>query len=76
MNTGLSLSILGFLILYPFLMQSFLYYRRAHLKKKSFKKKYSQAYNGLEEKNLKFLLYPIFFYYRRILIPLSIILFP
>ena len=76
LNSALSLTILGLLIIYPLWMQCFLYYRRHHLRTEVFKKKYSNAYRGLEEKDLKFLAYPLFFYYRRILIPLSIILFP
>ena len=61
LNTGLSALFLVLLILYPALMQLFLYKKRHMLRNRYFKMRYGSAYEGLEEKDLKFLLYPLFF---------------
>lgn len=39
-------------------------------------RKWQAAYQDLNEKEYKFLLYPLFFFYRRILIPLILVYFP
>ena len=46
------------------------------LTQKSFHKKFNQAYKGLDTKDGKYFLYPLFFYYRRLLVPMSIIFWP
>jgi len=46
------------------------------LTSKAFLNKYRRAYEDLDTKENKFVLYPIFFYYRRILVPMSVIFWP
>ena len=45
------------------------------MRKRSFKEKYGSAYENLSEKDNKYLVYPLFFYYRRVLLPLIILFF-
>ena len=75
-NSGLSWSLFGLLLLYPALMQWYLYSKRAMLNHESFLHKYRKAYDGMDVNNNNFILYPLFFYYRRILVPLSVIFWP
>ena len=75
-NAILAISFLALLILYPVFMQVYLYRQRNNLTNKSFMRKWQAAYKGLNEKEYKFLLYPLFFFYRRILTPLCLIYFP
>ena len=75
-NTGLSYALLFFGILYPIFMQIFLYKKRESLKKYHFRKKYGNAYDSLDEEKNRFFLYPLFSYYRRLFVSLSIILLP
>ena len=75
-NSALAILILTLLILYPVLMQRFLHKNKHLLKNRVFRTKYSMAYNGMKENDNKYLYYPLFFYYRRILIPMCLILFP
>jgi hypothetical protein len=75
-NTGIAYALLIVISLYPAFMQLFLYYRREMLTKKSFLRKFGLAYQGLDAKDNKFLLYPLFSYYRRVAVPITIILFP
>ena len=57
-------------------MQTFLYSRRELMSKDSFKRVYGPAYEGLSDKEGKFIAYPLFFFYRRLLLPLAIIMLP
>jgi len=38
--------------------------------------RYNEAYEGLSTKGYDYLLYPLFFYYRRLLVPMSVIFYP
>ena len=76
LNTYFAIVFLVMLTLYPALMQTFLYLRRDSLTKKGFKNKYHGAYEGLDVRKNKFLVYPLVFFYRRLLIPSSIIFYP
>lgn len=76
LNTNLSIGILIVLILYPILMQLFLYTNRSMLGHKSFLTKYNSAYPGLGTKDGKYFLYPLFFQYRRLLVPMTFIFWP
>ena len=75
-NSGLSFAILSMLITYTILFHVFLYCRRKSLSKKAFAAKYGSSYEGLDTRYSGFILYPMIFYLRRILVPMSIILFP
>ena len=75
-NSTLSCIIFGFLLVYPGLIQLFLYKRSSEMKRKAFQNKYIAAYEGLIIEDQKFILQPIFFFYRRILLPMFVILFP
>ena len=75
-NTGFASGFLFLLTAYPLLSQLFLYWRRDMLDKKSFRDKFEEAYIGLSTKGRNYLIYPLFFYYRRLLVPLSVIFFP
>ena len=57
-------------------MQAFLYKRRDLLTKYSFLRRFGSAYKGLDERENRFVLYPLFSYYRRLLVILSIIMLP
>ena len=57
-------------------MQAFLYKRRSLLTKHSFLRRFGSAYKGLDERENRFVLYPLFSYYRRLLVILSIIMLP
>ena len=61
------------LLLYPGLSALFLHSRKKDLKTKTFRKKFLAAYKGLIEKDGKYILFPLFFYYRRLITPLIII---
>ena len=75
-NSGVSFGILGLLLIYMVLFQAYIYSRRSSLNKKAFKAKYIKAYEGLNFKYKGFILYPVFFYLRRLMVPMSIIFFP
>ena len=75
-NTGVACGLLAFVSLYPVFMQTFLYRRRGKLTKFNFLRKYGSAYEEFEETQNKFVLYPLFSYYRRILVPITIIFLP
>ena len=62
------------LVLYPGLSGMYLHSRRKDLKTKTFRKKFWSAYQGLIEHDGKYLLHPLFFYYRRLFTPMIIIL--
>ena len=76
LNTNLTIGSLTVLLFYPILIQLYLYKRRDLLGKESFLRRYSRAYEGLDTKDGKFFLYPLFFYYRRLLVPMSVIFWP
>ena len=48
-NTCISCVLLGLVILYPALMQVFLYRRHASLTQRSFRRRFGNAYEGLDE---------------------------
>ena len=75
-NTGVACGLLAFVSLYPVFMQTFLYCRRDLLIEFDFRRKYGSAYEEFEETRNKFVLYPLFSYYRRILVPITIIFLP
>ena len=75
-NSGIAICLFIILILYPVLMQVFLHAKKNHLRTKTFRAKYEQAYSGLEEADGKYLIYPTFFFFRRVLVTLSIIVYP
>ena len=75
-NSITALLLLAFLALYPLIVQLSLYRSRFQLKKRSFKNKYGAAYEDLAITKKRYLYYPLFFYYRRFLLPLIIILMP
>ena len=75
-NTGISYALLVLACIYPVLMQAFLYKRRDLLTKYSFLRRFGSAYKGLDERENRFVLYPLFSYYRRLLVILSIIMLP
>ena len=76
MNSGFAVAFVLVVLIYPAFIQCFLNHRRDMLQKLSFKKKYGSAYSSLKEKDEKFFWYPLVFFYRRLVMPLSIILFP
>lgn len=75
-NSASAITLSAFMVLYPLGMQLFLFCKRDQLTEKEFSVKWHSAYDGLDEKENKFVLQPFFFFYRRILIPLCLILFP
>ena len=75
-NSTLAYTLLTMLVLYPGLSGMYLHSRRKDMKTKTFRKKFWSAYKGLIEKDGKYLLYPLFFYYRRLFTPMIIILRP
>ena len=75
-NTGLSYALLAFISIYPLCMQTFLYKRRDSLKQEGFRKRFGSAYDSLDEKKNRFLIYPLFSFYRKLFICMSIILAP
>ena len=76
LNSVIAYIFLLMLILYPGLSALFLHSRKKDLKTKTFRKKFLAAYKGLIEKDGKYILFPLFFYYRRLLTPMIIILKP
>ena len=72
----MSYALLVLACVYPVFMQAFLYKRRDLLTKHSFIRRFGSAYEGLDEKENRFVLYPLFSYYRRLLIIVSIIMLP
>ena len=75
-NTVIAITLLTILAVYPLLLQLYLCNRKAMLGTKAFKRKYGSAYEGLSHKGHKFVLYPLLFYYRRLVVALSVIYFP
>ena len=75
-NSGLAVALLTVLLLYPIAIQCFLYKSRDKLETEDFKHKIYAAYDGLATEDYKFILYPLLFYYRRVVIPASIIIWP
>ena len=75
-NSVVSLVIFVLLCIYPILIQLFLYKNRLNLKNKSFQEHYLAAYKDLRTDDSRYLLYPPMFLYRRLTIPVSIMLFP
>ena len=76
LNSSIAFGLLVFLIIYPVAIQLFLYMRKASLGKKAFIAKYGVAYEGLEIKGNGYLYQPLLSYFRRLLLPLSIIFYP
>ena len=75
-NTGLSYALLAFVCLYPVCMQTFLYKKRDKLKQSRFARNFKSTYEFLDERDNRFLLYPLFSFYRRLFVSISIILLP
>lgn len=73
LNTNLAILLMILLIVYPILIQCFLHNRREQLRKRNFRKKYGSAYDGLKEKDNKYLYYPLIFYSRRVLLPMIVL---
>ena len=74
-NSTLAYVIIVCFALYPIGIQCFLYKRRASLRKRSFKKQYSNAYLYLGTTKQKYLIYPLFFFYRRLILAFVLLLF-
>ena len=72
-NTALSVLIFVFISVYPIVIQRFLYKKRGLMKRTIFRSKFSSAYEGLNEKNKKFLIYPLFFFYRRLILAVTLL---
>ena len=75
LNSTLAYIILVCLTLYPIGVQCFLYKRRSSLRKRSFKRKFKNAYLYLSTKDQKYLVYPLFFFYRRLILAFVLMLF-
>ena len=75
-NSILAIILLVFLAIYPLTQQLCLYKDRHKLRNKSFRKKYGSAYENLSTMKMRYFWYPLFFFYRRLLLPLIIILMP
>jgi len=74
-NQTIACITLIFLAVFPISIQKFLLNRRADLKKQSFRRQFSVAYEDLIEKDKKFFAYPLVFYYRRLILPFVILYF-
>jgi len=72
-NLILAYLLLAFVTAYPALQQCCLYRNRHRLRNRGFNEMYGAAYENLRRK--KFLLYPLFFFYRRLILPIAIIYF-
>ena len=76
LNSAFAVIMLAFMMLYPALMQLYLYFKRHLLRDREFKDRFHAAYGGLIIVKNKFVVYPLFFYYRRTLCLMCIIFFP
>ena len=76
LNSTISLSLLILLSIYPFAQQAFLYIKRRSLSKKAFQAKYGVVYKGLHLSDKRFLYQPLFYYARRMLVPMSVVFYP
>ena len=75
-NSAFAITIIAILIIEPIVVAFFLYLNKPQLKHQAFKLKFEQAYPNLKDTENRFLLHPIFYLYRRILIPFCVIYFP
>ena len=76
LNSGISLGLLTFLVIYPFAIQAYLYTQRSLLSDQSFRASFGVAYRGLSLQGMNFLYQPLFYFMRRVLVPMSIIYYP
>ena len=75
-NSVVSLVIFVLLCVYPIGIQLFLYKNRFNLQQSNFKKKFQAAYSGLQTEQSRYLIYPLMILYRRLTIPVFVLLFP
>ena len=75
-NSALAIGLLVMLLIYPLCLQLYLYRSQSKLKTEAFKHRCFAAYDRLATEESKFILQPIFYYYRCLLIPASVIIWP
>ena len=75
-NSGLAVALFTLLVFYPLVMQRFLYLSHDKLDTVEFKRKFGHAYDYMNTKNRRFTLYQLIYFYRRLIVPISVIYFP
>ena len=75
-NSAISVILFVSICIYPIIMQLFLYRKRHLLDKTYFRMKFSAAYADLRTDQGRYLFFPPMFLYRRLTIPVCILIFP
>ena len=73
-NSIFAIVLLVIASLYPILMHLFIQRNKFNVKKRNFERKFKSAYDGLKTDSYNLVIYPLIFLYRRLTIPLCVVL--